>query len=99
MTISVAPQLFSNGEFELPMIPQGDSFRVNATVVARQLGFRKAVEMVRTLDKDEKVLIVGDENAQVNPWAQIRAQSDQGVWYLTEPGLYKAADLMDGIPD
>ena len=78
-----------NGEFELPVIPDGDSFRVNGNVVASQLGFRKASEMVRTLADDEKELIVGDVNPQVNSWAQTRAQSDQGVWYIAEPGFYK----------
>lgn len=52
-----APQLFTNGEFELPVLPDGDSFRVNGMVVARQLGFRYAADMVRTLADDEKVFI------------------------------------------
>lgn len=82
MTISIAPQLFSNGEFELPMIPQGDSFRVNATVVARQLGYGEAKNMVALLDADEK--------AQVIPHGEFAGRSDQAVWFLTEPGFYKA---------
>lgn len=99
MPLSIAPQLFSNGEFELPVIPDGDSFRVNGMVVARQLGYRKAAEMVRSLDKDEKVLITADGNPQVNTGANLRLPSDQGfsgalaghgVWFLTEPGFYKA---------
>lgn len=83
------PQLFTNGEFELPVIPDGESFRVNGNVIARQLGHRKASEMVRTLADDEKILVTDDANPQVNAWAQTRALSDQGVWYLTEPGFYK----------
>ncbi|AWG51631.1 BRO-N domain-containing protein [Mycobacteroides abscessus] len=96
-----APQLFSNGEFELPVLPDGDSFKINGTVVARQLGHRDASDMVRALDDDEKVLIVDSareplipselvaEDMQVNLPAGLRARSDQGIWYLTEPGFYK----------
>ncbi|OWM01397.1 hypothetical protein B7435_16695 [Mycolicibacterium peregrinum] len=39
-------------------------------------------------DADEYTLVKGDENPQVNTWSQIRAQSGQGVYYLTEPGFY-----------
>lgn len=90
MSISIAPQLFSNGEFELPVIPDGDSFRVNGGVVARQLGFRKANEMVRTLADDEKLLV--EAGASLRPGADhalYGAAADQGTWYITEPGFYK----------
>ncbi|ORA62166.1 Bro-N domain-containing protein [Mycobacteroides franklinii] len=104
------PQLFTNGEFELPVIPEGDSFRINGMVVARQLGFRKASDMVRYLDADEKVLVVDrdsqpiciaeiDEFADANPLvsqgAPARPRSDQGVWFLTEPGFYRAIGQRD----
>lgn len=80
--VPAAPQLFSNGEFEVAFIPHGDSYRVNATLVARQLGHRNAPDLIRTLDDDEKVL--------VKEGTQTRVPSDQGVWYLTEPGFYKS---------
>lgn len=77
-----APQLFNNGEFELPVIPDGDSFRVNATIVARQLGFAEAKDMVRSLADDEKML--------VSTGGKFADPSDQAIWFLTEPGFYKA---------
>lgn len=76
------PQLFNNGEFELPLLPDGDSFKVNATVVARQLGFGEAKNMVAALADDEKVLVAAHGEFTVRP--------DQEVWFLTEPGFYKA---------
>lgn len=76
------PQLFNNGEFELPLIPDGDSFRVNATVIARQLGFGESKNMVSSLADDEKML--------VKPYGDFAGRADQEVWYLTEPGFYKA---------
>ncbi|MGU3650609.1 BRO-N domain-containing protein [Mycolicibacterium sp. A43C] len=75
------PQLFSNGEFELPVIPDGDSFRVNATVVARQLGFGESKNMVKPLADDEKVLVA--------PHGKNAGRVDQEVWFITEPGFYK----------
>lgn len=76
-----SPQLFTNGEFELPFIPDGDSFRINGTVVARQLGFERAKEMVRTLADDEKML--------VEAGGEFAPRPDQAVWFITEPGFYK----------
>lgn len=81
-----ANRLFSNGEFELPMIPYGDSFIVHGMVVAKQLGFRNAADMVRALDDDERMLIETPSSPQ---HANLRAGGEQGVWYLTEPGFYK----------
>ncbi|HQV17423.1 MAG TPA: hypothetical protein PLC22_03750 [Gordonia sp. (in: high G+C Gram-positive bacteria)] len=52
-----APHLCSNGEFEVPLIPDCDSFRINGVVVARQLGFRDATAMTRTLADDEKLFV------------------------------------------
>lgn len=84
------PQLFTNGEFELPVIPDGDSFRINGNVIARQLGHRKASEMVQTLADDEKVLV--EAGANLRPGADqalYGAAADQGIWFITEPGFYK----------
>lgn len=75
-------QVFHNGEFELPLYPDdGDSFRVYAPLLAKQLGYRDAVNMVRHLEDDEKT--------QVKPYSGLSTPSDQGVWYVTEPGFYK----------
>ncbi|MEC4616192.1 BRO-N domain-containing protein [Tsukamurella tyrosinosolvens] len=76
------PQLFRNGEFELPIIKDGDSFRVNATVISRQLGFGESKNMIAALADDEKAL--------VKPHGEFAGRADQEVWYLTEPGFYKA---------
>ncbi|MFT4088254.1 MAG: hypothetical protein QM658_14110 [Gordonia sp. (in: high G+C Gram-positive bacteria)] len=93
-----APQLFKTDEFELPIIPTDDGFRVHGMTVARQLGFRDAYQMVRPLDADEKVLVKSDANAQVEPHTNLcvgtdqelyGAAADHGVWYLTEPGFYR----------
>ncbi len=83
------PQLFKSGDFELPILPTSDGFHVHGMTVARQLGFRNAADMVRTLDGDEKVLVKDDTNQQVSPHANLRARSDHGVWYLTEAGFYR----------
>ncbi|MFV8049886.1 Bro-N domain-containing protein [Mycobacterium sp. 48b] len=91
-------QLFSNGEFELPFIPDGDGFRVHGGIVARQLAFKDASNMVRTLDDDEKVLVTPEENPLVSTPLKFEGRDDQalygaaanqGVWYLTEAGFYR----------
>ena len=41
----------------MPLIPDCDSFRINGVVVARQLGFRDATAMTRTLADDEKLFV------------------------------------------
>lgn len=76
------PQIFRNGEFELPLITEGDNgFRIYAPVLAKQLGFRETKDMVRSLDDDEKM--------QVKGGGVSAARFDQAVWYVTEPGFYK----------
>ena len=84
-----APQLFNNGEFELPVIPDGDSFRVNGNVIARQLGFAKASNMVRTLADDEKVLVETGSNLSPSDRPVFGSVAEQGTWFITEPGFYK----------
>lgn len=84
------PQLFTNGEFELPVIPDGDSFRINGAVVARQLEFRHAADMVRLLADDEKLLVEPHANLRTgSDQVFYGAVADQAVWYITEPGFYK----------
>lgn len=78
----ISPHLFRSGDFELPLIPDGDSFRVHAGIVARHLGVRDAANLVRHLDQDEKTREPG--------YSDLSTPHDQGVWYLTEPGFYRA---------
>lgn len=73
--------LFKNPEFDLPIQVDGDGFRVYGPKLAQHLGFRDAPDMVRTLDDDEKLLVKG--------YGLERTHSDQGIWYVTEPGFYR----------
>lgn len=69
---------FANGEFDIELIPDGDSFIVRAPGVARGLAFKDAHTMLRSLPEDEK----GS--------ALVRTPGgDQTVWHLKEPGLYR----------
>lgn len=90
MAISIAPQLFSNGEFELPIIPQGDSFRVIGAVVARQLAFKDSFDLIKNLEADEKVLVKDAGQGQTEFSRSGVPIAPKGIWYLTEPGFYKA---------
>lgn len=72
-------QLFDNGEFELRLTPNGDSFRVAAPSLARDLGFKDAHDLVRNLPEAEK----GAELVRT-------PGGDQRVWYVTEAGFYRA---------
>ncbi|WP_280410509.1 BRO-N domain-containing protein [Nocardia asiatica] len=65
----------------LEFFGDGDTFTVQASVLARQLGYRDAPNMLRHLEDDEKVLVKG--------YSEMSTHSDQGVWYVTEPGFYK----------
>jgi hypothetical protein len=76
--------LFSSPEFDLPIQADGDSFRVYGPALAAYLGFHRAIEMVRQLDDDEKLLFTG--GVLVHP------PSDQGVWFVTEPGFYRVVN-------
>jgi anti-repressor protein len=72
-------QVFGNAEFELRVTPDGDSFRVEAPGLARALGFRESYHLVRSLPDTEKgSTLVGTLGGE------------QQVWYLTEPGFYRA---------
>lgn len=82
MSGDLAATVFHNGEFEISFTPDGaGSFRVYAPLLAKQLGYAAAKDMVRTLDEDEKSL--------VKPYADLPTPNDLGVWYVTEPGFYK----------
>ncbi|MFK0222186.1 Bro-N domain-containing protein [Streptomyces vinaceus] len=74
-----AIERFGNGEFDIQLIPAGDSFKVVATGLAKALGFREGSDLVRTLPDDEKTSEI------------VRTPGgDQQVWTLTEPGFYRA---------
>jgi anti-repressor protein len=72
-------QPFGNGEFEVEFIPDGDSFKVIASGVAKSLGHREASDLVHSIPPDEK----GSELVRT-PGGQ------QAVWILKEPGFYRA---------
>ncbi|WP_405490368.1 Bro-N domain-containing protein [Nocardia sp. NBC_00511] len=82
MTTEVTPAVFHNGEFEITIDFEDEgSFRVYAPLLAKQLGYRAAHDLVRDLDEDEKLLVKGYGNS--------RTPGGQGVWYVSEPGFYK----------
>lgn len=76
-------QLFSNGEFELQVTPDGDTFTVDAPGLATALGYHGGSEMVRHLPDEEKGYVLE------------RVRSGNGVeqgrriWHVTEPGFYR----------
>lgn len=70
---------FANGEFALDLIPDGDSFKVGATGLARSLAFRDAADLVRSIPDGEK------------GYELVRTPGGmQTVWMLTEAGFYRA---------
>ncbi|MEZ0090056.1 phage antirepressor KilAC domain-containing protein [Streptacidiphilus sp. EB129] len=74
---SSAIERFANDEFDIELIPDGDSFTVQASGLAKGLGFRDALTMVRTVPDKEK------------GYALARTSDEQFVWHLTEPGMYR----------
>ena len=82
MSNDMKPMVFHNDEFEISFEPDGmGSFRVYGPLLAKQLGYVKPKDMVRTLDDDEKMQVAGG--------GKNSTPSDQGIWYVTEPGFYK----------
>lgn len=71
-------QFFDNGEFELRMTMVGDSYRIAAPSLARDLGFKDAHDLVRGLPEAEK----GTELVRT-------PGGDQRVLYVTEAGFYR----------
>lgn len=72
-------QRFANDEFDIQMIPAGDSFKVIATGLAKALGHRDALDLVRNIPDGEK------------GYGVVRTPGgEQQVWTLTEPGFYRA---------
>lgn len=72
-------QLFDNGEFHLEFVPAGDSFTLQASDLARALGYREAYDLVRCLPDDEKIPeLVRTPNGVTTT-----------VWCVTESGFYR----------
>ncbi|KQW11413.1 phage antirepressor KilAC domain-containing protein [Streptomyces sp. Root369] len=72
-------QRFANDEFDIQMIGAGDSFKVIAAGLAKALGHRDALDLVRNIPDAEK------------GYGAVRTHGgEQQVWTLTEPGFYRA---------
>lgn len=69
---------FTNSEFNIELVPHGDSFKVVASGVAHALGFHSARDMLRTVPDDEK----GWELAPT-------PGGEQEVHILLEAGFYR----------
>jgi prophage antirepressor-like protein len=72
-------EMFSNSEFELHLTPEGNTFKVSATGLARALGHRDAHRLVESLPEDEKGYTLS-----------CTPGGDQRSWYVTESGFYRA---------
>ena len=70
---------FTNHEFDLPILIDGDSFRVLAPQLAKALGFRDAFRLIESIPDAEK----GYTTA-------CTPGGEQRVTYLTEAGFYRA---------
>ncbi|MFJ4637527.1 Bro-N domain-containing protein [Streptomyces hygroscopicus] len=69
---------FANGEFNIELIPAGDSFRVAAPGLARGLGHRDAFNLLASVPEAEKGSCLVSTPG-----------GDQQVRYVTEPGFYR----------
>lgn len=70
---------FNNGEFQIDMIPDGDSFKVAAPGLAKSLGFRDAHRMLESIPEEEK----GYTTA-------CTPGGEQRTTFVTEAGFYRA---------
>jgi prophage antirepressor-like protein len=69
---------FTNAEFDLEVLPRGETFIVLAAGLAKGLAYSSAKDMLRSAPDDEK------------GWASVPTLGgDQRVWHLTEPGFYR----------
>jgi phage antirepressor YoqD-like protein len=76
---SGAVEHFANAEFDIELIPDGDSFIVKAPGLARGLGFTEARDLVRSIPDSEK----GSELVPT-------PGGNQRVWFVREAGFYRA---------
>lgn len=75
-------QLFNNDEFELSVEFVDDTFRIYGPNLAAALAVRDGATLARGLADDEKV--------QVAPLHTSVGRPDQQVWWITEPGFFRA---------
>jgi prophage antirepressor-like protein len=75
----VSIERFTNSEFNIELISDGDSFKAVASGVARALGHADARDLTRNIPEDEK----GSELVPT-------PGGEQQVWVLKEPGFYRA---------
>ena len=69
---------FGNGEFDAPIIIDGDSFRILAPQLSQSMGHRDAYDMLRNIPEDEK------------GYAKVHTPGGiQSVSYVTEAGFYR----------
>lgn len=70
---------FTNGEFDIEVLPRDDSFIVLAPGLAKGLAYASAKDMLRSIPDDEK------------GWAVAPTLGgDQQLWHVKEPGFYRA---------
>lgn len=70
---------FSNGEFDLELIPEGDSFKVAAPGLARSLGMRDAYRLLEAIPDDEKGYTLS-----------CTPGGEQNIGVVNEAGFYRA---------
>ncbi|MEV4438220.1 Bro-N domain-containing protein [Streptomyces sp. NPDC049577] len=69
---------FTTGEFDIEILPRGNSFIVLAAGLAKGLSYKDAWNMLRSVPDDEK----GSSLVRT-------PGGDQHIWHLTEPGFYR----------
>jgi prophage antirepressor-like protein len=74
-----AVEHYRNDEFDIELIPTGESFHVSASGLARALGHRDALDLIRNIPDGEK------------GYGVVRTPGgEQQGWTLTEAGFYRA---------
>lgn len=81
---------FTNDEFSLDLIPDGDSFKVIASTLAHALGFRDAYNLTQSIPEAEQGYTLVSTPG-----------GEQRVLVVTEPGFYRALGQRQAarIPD
>ena len=83
-------QAFESGQFgTIRALSVDGEPQLVASDVARALGYRKASDMLRSLDDDEKILNAPEENASSDGAHYMRPLNDQQFYTITEAGFYR----------
>ena len=83
-------QAFESAQFgTVRALSVGGEPQLVAADVARALGYRKASDMLRSLDADEKVLNTPEENGSSDGAHTVRPLADQQFYTITEAGFYR----------